>query len=197
MKSQDNNNKVLANIWFLLKSIFLMVLKIRNIKTLFYRICTVAMVCVHYFVVEKIKIEDRVKNEYNLASFIIVWHLIFMYFKNFEETRRTKNKNAIVAITTMIIVFAISITITMLITPFLAYFNFEITSLKTNIWTMRYIMMFIYIIQNIFINTFPLVNNFLFFISDGIILSQLTSVYLVNEFSMSALLTVLPFLFVL
>lgn len=51
--------------------------------------------------------------------------------------------------------------------------------------------------MNILINVFPLVNNFLFFLTDGLILSQLTSMYLFNEFSMSAMLTALPVLFVL
>ena len=51
--------------------------------------------------------------------------------------------------------------------------------------------------MNVAISVFPLVNNFMFFLSDGIILSQLTTLYLYNEFSMSALLTILPCLFVL
>lgn len=57
--------------------------------------------------------------------------------------------------------------------------------------------MFFYIAFNIAINVFPLVNNFMFFLSDGLILSQLTSLYLFNEFSMSALLTIMPILFVI
>ena len=69
--------------------------------------------------------------------------------------------------------------------------------METSYWSQRYLFMFLYIVMNVLINVFPLVNNFLFFISDGIILSQLTALYMVNEFSMSALLTALPFLFVL
>ena len=58
-------------------------------------------------------------------------------------------------------------------------------------------MMLLYIAMNIGIAVFPHVHNFIFFLSDGVILSQLTSLYLYNEFSMSALLTALPVLFVL
>ena len=58
-------------------------------------------------------------------------------------------------------------------------------------------MLFIYIGFIVLTSLFPLVKNFLFLVSDGLILSQLTSLYLYNEFSMSALLTCLPVLFVL
>jgi 1,4-dihydroxy-2-naphthoate octaprenyltransferase len=58
-------------------------------------------------------------------------------------------------------------------------------------------MMFSYIVFNVLINVFPLVNNFVFFLSDGIILSQLTSLYMMNEFSMTCFLNVVPVLFVI
>lgn len=58
-------------------------------------------------------------------------------------------------------------------------------------------MMFFYIVANSLQSFFPHVHNFAFFLSDGVLLSQLTSLYLYNEFSMSAILTILPVLFVI
>jgi 1,4-dihydroxy-2-naphthoate octaprenyltransferase len=54
-----------------------------------------------------------------------------------------------------------------------------------------------YIILNGLVSVFPHLKNFSFLITDGVILSQLTSIYLYNEFSMTALLTIMPVLFVL
>jgi hypothetical protein len=155
------------------------------------------MVCAHYILVEKIKYEDRVQNEIDLAVFVLGWHFVFMFFKNAEESRRKKNEDVKLAYIILVVLFVSTTILTCILTPILAWFNVEITNLQTNYWSLRYLMMFFYITFNIIINVFPLVNNFLFFLSDGIILSQITSIYLINEFSMSALLTVLPFLFVL
>lgn len=140
-------------------------------KTLFYRLCTVAMVCLHYILIEKIKIGDRVQNEMSLLVFILAWHIIFMNFKNAEESRRKKNEEIKFAVAVLIILLMVVAVLTVLATPVLAWFNFEVTSLYTDYWTLRYLMMFVYITFNIVINAFPLVNNFLFFLSDGIILS--------------------------
>lgn len=185
------------HIWFVLKNLFLSFLKIRNIKTLFYRFCTIAMVLIHYFFVEGITEEQMVHNEKELVTLVVTWHIIFMTFKIVEETRRKKNDIHFHMIATIIGILAAGTFLTVILTPFLAWFNCSITQLDTSYWTLRYFMLFLYIVMNIFINVFPLVNNFMFFLSDGIILSQITSIYLFNEFSMSALLTVLPFLFVL
>ena len=166
-------------------------------KTLFYRLCTIAMVCVHYYIVENITVEEFVRNEQDLLVFIGCWHVVFMMYKNFEESRRKKNDNLKVLIAVMVIGFVASTALIILATPLLAWLDFGFTHLQTDYWFLRYLMMFLYIGFNIIINVFPLVNNFLFFLSDGIILSQIASIYLINEFSMSALLTILPFLFVL
>ena len=126
-----------------------------------------------------------------------MWHIVFMNFKSAEESRRKKTENVRVANVGLVILLAAFTLLVLVLTPFIAWFNCDITQLKTDYWALRYMLMFFYILFNVIINVFPLVNNFLFFLTDGIILSQLTSIYLANEFSMSALLTILPFLFVL
>lgn len=82
-------------------------------------------------------------------------------------------------------------------TPILVYFDFSIFQLNTDYWSIRFVCLFFYIVFNLLINIFPLLDNFLFFISDGVILSQVTCMYLVNETSMTCLLSILPVLFVL
>jgi hypothetical protein len=188
---------IVNSIGFVIKSLILSVFKIRNLKTLFYRLNTVAIVAAHYIIVEKIPIEYRVKNEENLALFLLVWHLVFMNFKIGEQSRVKKNEKYKIPILTILLVFGAFTLLTVVLAPVLAYFNVPFTELKTSYWGQRYLFMFLYILLNVIINVFPLVNNFLFFLSDGIILSQLTSLYMINEFSMSALLTSLPYLFVL
>jgi hypothetical protein len=85
-----------------------------------------------------------------------------------------------------------------LLTPILSWFNFDIAAkLDTNFWTIRYFTMLLYLIFNAGISIFPHTFNFLFFMSDAVLLSQLTSIYLYNEFSMTCLLNLLPIYFVL
>jgi hypothetical protein len=60
---------------------------------------------------------------------------------------------------------------TVLLTPILAYANFKITHIENSYWSLRYTVMLFYIVFNILINVFPLVNNFLFFLSDGLLLT--------------------------
>lgn len=187
----------MRNVFFVLKCLFMSVFKIRNLKTLFYRLTTVAIVIAHYMIVEKIPQENRVHNEKYLLGFIIGWHLVFMNFKYGEQSRLKKNEDYKVASIGILAVFGIASLLVVLSAPILAYFDFEVMHMETSYWTWRYTYMLLYIIFNVIINVFPLVNNFLFFITDGIILTQLTSLYLVNEFSMTALLTALPFMFVL
>jgi hypothetical protein len=120
-----------------------------------------------------------------------------MNFKEFEESRRKKNDEQIHMIVALCGFLGVCSFLTILSTPFLSYFDSALTSLDASYYTLRYMLMFFYILMNIVISVCPLVNNFMFFLSDGLILSQLTSLYLFNEFSMSALLSILPFLFVL
>jgi len=167
------------------------------LKTLFYRLLTVAIVIAHYTIVEKIKYDDFVHNEYEFLEFILIWHVIFMNLKVLEETRRKKNDEHIHMIALICGICGIYAISHILFTPFLSWFDFESTRLLSSYYTYRYIWMFFYIAFNIAINVFPLVNNFMFFLSDGLILTQLTSLYLFNEFSMSALLTAMPVLFVI
>ncbi len=140
-------------------------------KTLAYRLLTVGLVFMHYLHVEKMPLANRVENEYELLQLIVIWHVIFMNFKIAEESRRKKHEDLKTVIAIYIGALLVITLLVLLLTPFLAYFNFKVTKLDTNYWSLRYILMLFYIIFNILINTFPLVNNFLFFLSDGIILS--------------------------
>jgi hypothetical protein len=93
--------------------------------------------------------------------------------------------------------FGIPSVLVILLTPILAWFNFGFTKLDTSYYTLRYLIIFLYILGNVLTSIFQHVKNFAFLMTDGVLLSQLTSLYLYNEFSMSALLTILPVLFVL
>jgi hypothetical protein len=170
---------------------------IRNMKTLFYRLLTITLVLAHYIIVEKIEYENWVHNEHELLSFIVFWHIIFMNYKVIEETRRKKNIDHMHIIVLIVGVLSVYTLLTFICTPFMAWYDSDSTKIENSYYGWRYIMLGLYILMNIFINTFPLVNNFMFFLSDGLILSQLTALYLFNEFSMSALLTILPVLFVI
>ncbi|CDW74674.1 UNKNOWN [Stylonychia lemnae] len=182
---------------YLCKSLFKSVFGIRNLKTLLYRFLTIMIVIAHYTIVEKINYEDFVHNEWEFMSFIVVWHVIFMNLKIIEESRRKKNEEHLHMMVVIVGVIAIYTLSHIILTPILAWLDYESTRLQSSYFTYRYIWMFFYILFNSFINIFPLVNNFMFFLSDGIILTQLTSLYLFNEFSMSALLTSMPVLFVI
>lgn len=186
----------LKGIAFLLKFMFFSIFKLRNLKTLSYRYLTVLMVVLHYIMVEKIDISDLVENEYALFLFITVWHLIFMNLKILEESRRKNHeefKHFIAVLGATIVLVCVLV---ILFTPIVSYFNFQIMELKSHYWTLRYIWMCFYVLGNISISVFPLVNNFLFFLTDGIILSQIACLYLANEFSMTCFLNLAPILFI-
>lgn len=108
---------------YIIKSLILSVLKIRNIKTLLYRLGTVAIVCYYYYAVEKINYDSRVHNEYDLLAFILIWHIVSMNFKIFERTRIKKNplyKEAIVAFG---IILSVTTVLFMIVVPILAAYN--------------------------------------------------------------------------
>ena len=96
-----------------------------------------------------------------------------------------------------ITVGALSVAV-ILLTPFAAWSGAKIASeLDVRFWTSRYMVMLAYLLMNAATAVFPHTFNFLFFLSDGVLLSQLTSLYLYNEFSMTCLLNLLPIFFVL
>lgn len=85
-----------------------------------------------------------------------------------------------------------------LMTPLAAWFGIKVAAeLDVRFWTTRYLVMLAYLLMNVATAVFPHTFNFLFFLSDGVALSQLTSIYLYNEFSMTCLLNLLPIFFVL
>lgn len=99
---------------------------------------------------------------------------------------------------TIAVVFGVVSVAIILLTPIASWLNYKIAAdLDTSYWGGRYLYMLIYLLANGAISVFPHCFNFVFFISDGLILSQLTSVYLYNEFSMTCLLNLLPIFFVL
>lgn len=80
-----------TSLLFLTKTIFKSALGLRNLKTLFYRFCTIFVVIAHYMIVENIDYDKWVHNEIDFVSFIVVWHFIFMNFKAIEDSRRKAN----------------------------------------------------------------------------------------------------------
>mmetsp|Transcript_332 Transcript_332/g.367 ORF Transcript_332/g.367 Transcript_332/m.367 type:complete len:136 (-) Transcript_332:473-880(-) len=119
-----------------------------------------------------------------------------MLLKIGEESKRKRLQSVKSFVVGIIVVICFCIAATVIATPFLAWFNFSLTHLDTNFWTLRYFFMLLYIGMNIAINLLPLVNNFMFFLSDGIVLSQLTSLYMFNEFSITCFISIAPVLFV-
>lgn len=188
-----------SSVLFLFKALLMSVFKMSNISLLLQRFLTIFMVLMHYTVVEKIDYFEHGlrQNESSFIQLVVVWHLVFMNLKIGEEGRRFKyaiHQTIIIGICGF---FGISTVLTVLFTPILSWFSFSCTHLETTYWSLRYLMVFFYIAFNVLISLFPHVHNFLFLVSDGLVLSQLASLYLFNEFSMSALLTCLPVLFVL
>lgn len=129
------------------------------------------MVIAHYIIVENIDYDKWVHNETSFLRFLLVWHVIFMNLKAVEETRRKKNDVHLHMIVAIVGFCATYTLLHILLTPFLSYFDYESTRIEIEYFTTRYILMFLYIAFNVFINVLPLVNNFMFFLSDGIILS--------------------------
>eukprot|EP00347_Sterkiella_histriomuscorum_P017077 403350756 len=181
---------------FAAKSLLKSVFGLRNLKTLAYRLLTVFAVIMHYYLVEKIDYDQWVHNEYDLLKLIFVWHVIAMNFKILQENKKRLTDEYIHITSTICLLFGFYSLITILSAPILAWFDSGLTQIDITSFKARYLLTFLYIVFNALNSIFPLVRNFMFLISDGIILSQLTSLYLFNELSMSALLTALPILFV-
>ena len=188
-----------SHLVFVVKSLVLSIVKLSNLAILIQRALTVLLVLAHYQYIEGIDYWSQSirQNEIAFGMLIVMWHVVSMNFKVAEESRRMKHATKINAIIFLCGLFGIPALITIVMTPLLAWLNFGVTTLDSSYWTLRYMMVLLYIALNSITSVFPHVHNFLFFLSDGLILSQLTSLYLYNEFSMSALLTCLPVLFVL
>jgi len=154
------------------------------------------MVCYYYYMVENITIDTVVRNEVDLLVFIGIWHVVAMLCKDFEINRLKKKEQYKVILICMIIGVVASTVILFILWPILAAFGVEIALIDTDHQKLKFLFQGLYIILNMVICVLPLFNNFFFFLSDGIFLSQLTCIYLANELSMSCLLVVLPFLFV-
>jgi hypothetical protein len=124
--------------------------------------------------------------------------MVFMILRVLDERKMQSVTEQKRFIRTIIgAVFGIPGAIVVLLTPILSWFNFSVTSLDTSYWTLRYLILLFYILFNVLTSVLPHLKNFAFLITDGVLLSQLTSLYLYNEFSMTALLTIMPVLFVL
>mmetsp|Transcript_23707 Transcript_23707/g.18126 ORF Transcript_23707/g.18126 Transcript_23707/m.18126 type:complete len:320 (+) Transcript_23707:99-1058(+) len=165
-------------------------------KVLGYRMLTVGMVLAHYLIVEKVPRSEMVRNESELLSFILLWHLVFMFLKMSEESHRKKHKSVQTLMVFLNVVIGGSIALVVVATPLLAWMDFSVALLDSSYYTLRYLYMFLYITMNVAASVLPLLSNFVFFLTDGIILSQLTSLYLFNEFSITAFISIAPVLFV-
>lgn len=183
----------------MLKCLALSVVKPSNIALLLQRWMTVLIVVAHYQWIEGLDYWTAAlrQNECAFIKLILAWHLVFTNLKVLEEGKRLKYAQQAKALLFVAGLVAIPAAITILTTPVLAWLHARVTLLDTEFWTTRYLMILLYILFNCASSVFPHVHNFIFFLSDGVVLSQLTSLYLYNEFSMSALLTTLPVLFVI
>ena len=137
-----------------------------------------------------------VHNEISLVVFIVGWHLIAMNFKVIEKTRILANKKYKVGIMSLGTFFAILTALIFLLVPILAMSGVSFVEVPSDFNKTRYTYSFFYVCFNILICALPLFNHFMFFLADGIFLSQITSIYLYNELSMTCLLSILPLLFV-
>ena len=74
--------------------------------------------------------------------------------------------------------------------PILAWYDIGIASLATNYWTQRYLLLLLYMIIELF--PFPAIDNFSTLIADGLLLSQITSIYMYNTTSLKLTLSLVP-----
>ena len=189
-----------TNFFFVLKIFLKAFFSPGNILTLMMRFFTVFLVMFHYQIIEGIDYWSQAvrTNEWPFGKLIVTWHIVFMMLKVFDERKLQATPEPQRTMKVIIGgIFAVPSILVTLLTPILAWFNFQFTLLDTSYWTLRYLIMLPYIILNALSSVFPHLKNFAFLITDGVILSQLTSIYLYNEFSMNALLTIMPVLFVL
>ena len=189
-----------SNFYFVLKIFLKGLFSPENILTLIMRFLTVILVIFHYQIIEGIDYWSQAvrANEKAFLQYILMWHLVFMMLKVFDERKFQLTPEPQRTIKLIIgAIFGVPSALLVLLTPILSWFNFQYTFLDTSFWTWRYLIMLPYIILNVLTSVFPHLKNFSFLMTDGVILSQLTSIYLYNEFSMNALLTIMPVLFVL
>lgn len=92
----------------------------------------------------------------------------------------------------MLIVIGVSLVLTW---PILTWFNFSMTALNTDFWTSRFLLILVYIVLENF--PFGAIDNFVLLVADGIVLSQIVSIYLFNMVSMKCILFLIPPLFML
>jgi hypothetical protein len=79
--------------------------------------------------------------------------------------------------------------------PGIAWLDWKITALSTDFWTTRFVLIFAYILVENF--PFGAIDNFVLLVADGIMLSQIVSIYLFNMVSMKCILFLLPPLFMM
>ena len=103
---------------------------------------------------------------------ILCWHMIFMILKVLDErklqsaTEQKRNIRTIIGA-----VFGIPSAIVVLLTPILSWFNFSVTFLDTSFWTIRYLILLPYILFNVMTSVLPHLKNFVFLMTDGVLLS--------------------------
>ena len=129
-----------------------------NLLTLALRMVTIILVIAHYSFVEGIDYWNNAvrNNEDSFIKLILIWHLVFMMMRILDDRKmmsaHEQEKNF--RIWFAVILIGIPSLIVILFTPILAWFNFKITHLETSYWTLRYLMMFFYILGNLVTSVF-------------------------------------------
>jgi hypothetical protein len=132
------------------------------------------MVLAYYSLVEKVDyFQDGLRqNEIPLISFVVTWHIICNLLRVLDEKRQFKHhayRELMIGIG--VVVGALSV-LTIILTPIFSWFDwFKVGQMDTSYWTLRYLTMFLYILLNASISIFPHVRNFVFFLSDQLLLS--------------------------
>jgi len=187
------------------QSILLMLYQFEIIKKLKLielatKLLTIAGVIVFYTAIEKVPATEMLHQNIRTLSIFVLWqHVHCALHLNMEPILTNQRENALqyarrVGGTVFVYVVFFSTFVITLLWPFLSYYNFRMTSVDTDYYTLRYVYYFAYIVLNNL--RIASMDNVQMLLADGLLLSQITSMLLYNELSLKlALFLLTPFLF--
>ena len=157
--------------------------RILKVQELLHKLFTITLVIGWFTFFEGIPLSQRlVQNEKALIIFL-VWQYVHSLPPFTKKYPTEKLQQALQYIT---IGFFVTTALIALVWPFAAWFNYEFTKLDTDYWTVRYFYYLLYIVtSNVRI---PSLDSCQLLFCDGFILSQITSMLLYNELSLSCCL---------
>ena len=124
----------------------------------------------YYTIVEDIPQEEILPNQKELLIFILVWHYVFMVFKNYQIEKLKNNQRYRIPLTAIGILAFLFVVLSLILWPIFSAVSMEIATIDTSYNKTRFTYLGFYIVLNILGNVLPLFNTFFFFISDGILL---------------------------